>query len=65
MASNLACLVRETYSATMRQRREDTAAFERAVETLLDHLPRLCTSDARREVARMLAEEPPDTAVSA
>ena len=57
-AEDLPHLVRATYSTTMKQRRDDTAAFERAVETVLNHLPRLSLAKARREVALMLATEP-------
>jgi hypothetical protein len=57
-ADDLPRLVRRTYSSTIQQRRDDTAAFESAVETLLTHLPQLGVPAARREVARMLATEP-------
>ena len=50
--------MRRTYRSTIQQRRDDTAAFESAVEALLTYLPQLGVPAARREVARMLATEP-------
>ena len=59
MRRTLPRLVRDTYADTMKAQRADTAAFEEAVNVLLEHLPRLGHDRARREVATMLANEPP------
>jgi hypothetical protein len=53
-------LVRETYRTTMKARRDDTAAYQRAVEVLMAQEPNLKAEEARREVATMLALEPTD-----
>jgi hypothetical protein len=58
MAEDLPRLVRTAYSATVRRQRDDTAAFQRAVETILNHRPGLSVGEARREAAVMLAFEP-------
>lgn len=58
MGDDLPRLVRTTYSTAVKRQRDGTAAFERAVEIVLDFRPGLSVAEARREVALMLAFEP-------
>ena len=50
--------IRDTYRFAMRARYTDGVAITECVAILSLHRPQLADGDARRMVARMLAEEP-------
>jgi hypothetical protein len=56
--------VRESYRNAMRERRTQESAFDLAIALLRDREPGLDQLEARRVVARMLAQEPPRAATS-
>jgi hypothetical protein len=58
MNSKLPAAVRDTYSRVAQSQRSTSAAFEKALELVMQHLPSLTEAEARKEVARMLATEP-------
>jgi hypothetical protein len=58
MTNSLPHIVRAAYTEALKRQRDDTAAYERAVETVLTHWPSLTVQEARREVAMMLSFEP-------
>jgi hypothetical protein len=50
--------VREVYQATMTEMRSEEHAFDRALLLLIANQPEMRRVEARRLVARMLAQEP-------
>jgi hypothetical protein len=58
MENDLHRLVRSTYNRACHQHRDTTAAFKEAVEALMRSRPMLSGSEARYEVAVMIATEP-------
>jgi hypothetical protein len=53
------CLaVRETYRHAVKRHRADGAAMAECIAILMQHRPGTVDTDARRMVARMIAEEP-------
>jgi len=50
--------IRDTYRVAIRARYADGEAVAECVAVLKQHRPLIADSDARRTVARMLAEEP-------
>ena len=57
MTEDLSTFVRVTYINALRSQGSAPAAFDRAVNILLDRLPSLSRHEARREVAMVLASQ--------
>ena len=57
--------VRSAYRISLADHQSEAEAFNRAVELLMEHEPLVGRIEARRRVARMLAQEPASTASAA